>query len=32
LRSASLKNGVKRASHFWPQVERSAAVNESASS
>src|SRR6516165_5952048 len=32
LRSLAVKNGVKRASHFWPQVDRSSAVKASASS
>ena len=32
LRSRSLKNGVKRASHFWPQLDRSSAVRVSANS
>src|SRR6516165_3758137 len=31
-RSAALKNGVNRASHFWPQVTRSRGINWSASS
>src|SRR5579872_5680573 len=32
LRSLSLKNGVKAVSHFWPQVNRSCGVSESANS
>src|SRR3984893_14666416 len=32
LRSLAVKNGVKRASHFWPQVDRSSVVKASASS
>ena len=31
-RSRSVKNGVKRVSHFWPQLDRSSAVRVSASS
>ena len=32
VRSWSVKNGVKAASHFWPHVNRSRLVSESANS
>jgi hypothetical protein len=32
LRSLSLKNGVRQANHFCPQLSRSCALKESASS